>query len=891
MQSRTAEVNAPKAWALVAAFLITIFLSYFLVYKGVVKSAPSLKPYEHAEMISLAHGPALSARKFGYSDAKTVGRFVFLDSGGKPVGLRIRIHKSASLSVTAEPYYSPDSCRESSVDRAHLTFTSSYIQKVTLLKTGEPQELRFQGYAGTDLHVSLKNEVQAGCGLVAVTFFEENQIRHYPIAFMLIWCVFFLLAARIGLPMIVPAVGLVFNVVLVMISGKVGITSAAELFATSFFSLSLCGAMLWVFGIVLSQFFRAVILFIVLLAFFLMPIIFGGHILAFGSAPNVDTFHAILQSHSRQVIEFWTGILGWSYIALSLLATVALLYFIYATSKAQVKRIACVCVGGVLLLIGIRDYSTYVDMHPMVRVPTSAVASYFYELDAFQTLQASRVDGHDEIKASSEERDSNLVVVIGESANKWHMSSFGYARETTPTTDKLIANGEMLRFNSAYANHIYSNPAISRAFTQASNYNGLQWSAVPSLMNVANAAKVHTSWVSNKLKFGPWDSVMSVIGDDASETIHINKKVGTNLISDRYDAALVPLVKTALRKKHRNKAIFVHLQGSHVEYSSRYPDTFSMFNAAQRLDIFGPAIFNSKYELTRVNTYDNSIYYTDSVLNSILQDLMQQEKPSAFLYFSDHSESVYQAGSHNVALFDYEMTDIPMLFWANNAWRKANPKLWENLKLNRNRTFTNDHIFDTVLGLLKVSNKYADKENDLSSSSYRPPAEPTSLHGSKLLKDSRNRNYWFRRNVAWLKGQQPDLILSSYATTIAQAKHALSDGVQRIYLEVFFNDGGKLMVRGGSKYSFKLDEFLNQFSTVQLDGVSLVLEDPLIANQTVREQYPSLDIVPASSLLSKYDLSESLSYQSAGLIEELSTHDFSAKAELILRYESPFAFN
>ncbi|MBX2847744.1 MAG: sulfatase-like hydrolase/transferase [Acidiferrobacterales bacterium] len=865
-------------------------LAYLIVYKGATKSNTDLEPFGDIDLVTLAKGAPIEQRNYAYADSTQVGKFYFREREGKALSLRLRLHRASQLLVKADiEYHGINNCGNEDSTRAVLSIYSPHVQSNLVMIANQSKTIEFDGYANSMLNVSLFNSALPGCGLASVQFFEKTRVRDFPTSFVLVWLAFFFAALRFKLSLSIPIFGSALNAFLITVSKFSGIKNATELFATTSFALMVCGVMLIIFSLIPNRLARTALISVLILLTLAIPAIFAGHYLAFDAPPTIDTFHAILQSHLNQVIEFWTDELGWKYIFASVLFLITLISLIFYFSSRVVNRSAGLLLGLLLIAINLRDLTTYANMHPMVEMPLSAYASYFQELSAFQKLQSDRLGSDKEIVANTNLENTTLVVVIGESANKWHMSSYGYPRATTPVVDKYIASGDMLRFDSAYSNHIYSNPTISKALTEADNYNGIKWSRAPSVMNLANAAGIHTSWVSNKLKLGPWDSVMSVIGDDANDTIHINKKIGQNLNADHYDEDLVPLVKRALNKKKLNRLIFVHLQGSHVSYASRYPDTHNKYVKAPSPLIFGQAIFHHRYNSFDLNHYDNSIFYTDFVLEKVLERLELESHPTAMLYFADHGESVFRRHSHNAAKFEYEMSEIPMFLWANQAWQNTYQQKWETLKSNKDKVFTNDHIFDTTLGLWSIESDHTHIKNDLSSHLYEAPQEPSTLHSKKKLAVADNLSYWLLPNLRWLRSQYPYITLSTEANTLAQVKRALFAGIDKVYLPTVFIDR-QLFIYGNERYRFELDDFFKSFSEAERRKLVLKIDqsEDLDAIKTeLNSRYPNINIT-ANFDASIADLSSERSYQDMDLNKSISPSKVEGKSELVLEFKSEF---
>jgi len=776
-----------------------LLVAYLGSYKLITKGEHKLSLYHDAQ-IHYGASVGIDPTKFERLDDPARARIGFAERKGQAFSTRLHIGRSANLVVIARPGYQSSACDESGTNRAHLRISSPHVLYNQVMLEGQVNEVRFPVYKGDRLNVTIDNPVQRGCGGAFLTFYEKNKVSHYSAFFFVAWALFGIALIYLSLPLHVAVLGAGLNLLLLFVHKQLGFSGFADLSSTSYLSAIFCAAWLLIFSVFTNKLIRSLLTFVLLLVALALPVIFIGHVAAFDALPTVETFHAMLQSHKNQIIEFWLKILGVEYILATATVIIAVLFGLSHLAKTKVKRAPALFITLCLCLFGAANPWKFVDASPMIRMATSAVSSYFHELSAFQELEKQRTSNPDSIIAQSTQQDTSLVVIIGESANKHHMSAYGYPRKTTPYADQLIANGEMLRFDSAYSNHTYSNPTVSRALTAASNYNGKPWVGEPSALAVANAADISTTWISNKLKFGPWDNVMSVIGDDAQETIHINSKIGKNLVSNRFDGALVPLLAQALKSKQSHKLIFIHLQGSHVDYAARYPKSHSIFTSTLDSKIYGSAGRKASPYASIINTYDNSIFYTDSVMKDVVELLKAQDNKVAMLYFSDHGENVFGRKSHNAAQFEYDMAEIPLMFWANPAWQAGYQSKWQNLKTNLGQIFTNDHVFDSVLGLSDIDTDYALASNDLSSGKYIAEPSPTTLHGNKPLDTERNGSFWLSSNLSeFSKAETPKS--AATASSIGHVTQIASSGVNSVSLSIALkhnDEAPKLIVRGPS---------------------------------------------------------------------------------------------
>lgn len=148
----------------------------------------------------------------------------------------------------------------------------------------------------------------------------------------------------------------------------------------------------------------------------------------------------------------------------------------------------------------------------------------------------------------------------------------------------------------------------------------------------------------------------------------------------------------------------LHLLGSHgPAYYRRYPAAFRQFEPECRLD--------DAYRCDTdalVNSYDNSLLYTDHVLGELVARLEQHgdTHDTAMIYLSDHGESL---GEHGVFLhgFPYKIapsaqTEVPMLAWISPSMQSALALDMNCLETTRQQAYSHDDLFASILGLFDV---------------------------------------------------------------------------------------------------------------------------------------------------------------------------------------------
>lgn len=172
----------------------------------------------------------------------------------------------------------------------------------------------------------------------------------------------------------------------------------------------------------------------------------------------------------------------------------------------------------------------------------------------------------------------------------------------------------------------------------------------------------------------------------------------------------------------RNSLIVIHLMGSHTKYRDRYPQEFSKFTG----------------EADIINEYDNSIGYTDYVIDRLFRRLAENTNLMFIGYVSDHGADPSQMGNdHNTTHFVFDMVRIPFVIGFSEKYLKARGDLVNTLSARTGECFTNDLIFDLMLGITGLSSaNYYHKSYDLSSESYSVNCgNALTLLGTKLVSE------------------------------------------------------------------------------------------------------------------------------------------------------------
>lgn len=425
---------------------------------------------------------------------------------------------------------------------------------------------------------------------------------------------------------------------------------------------------------------------------------------------NVDALIAIWQTNLKEACEYvreYATVTN-ALLLCVLLAAVYALFLRLSDSrltlpgKSRKEKKAALALLALLLVCG-GELCYKTSMNSISMVYANALKS----VNEYRLFKKTAQERKEALAASGQlakirvsEGGGIYVLVIGESHNRDYMSAYGYTKENTPWLSQMKNKENCILFTRGCSCHTQTIPALSCALTAKNQYNGAQLSEAVSVLEAAEAAGYETAWLSNQVKYGMWDTPVSVIASSAKQQVWLNECTGNTSFTSVYDGELV----SALGKiKIKNKMlIVVHLMGSHIDYDRRCPKEYAKFGTE-----------------TDEAAYCNSVLYTDAVLKGIYEKVSSLPDFKAMLYFSDHASVPKQKLDHDSARFVSSMTHIPMFVCFSRKYAAAQPEKVAQLRRAADSCFTNDLIFNLQLALMGIEIPLLyEKENDLASKAY-----------------------------------------------------------------------------------------------------------------------------------------------------------------------------
>jgi len=554
-----------------------------------------------------------------------------------------------------------------------------------------------------------------------------------------------------------------------------------------------------------------------------IPLSFIVYILSFEKIVSKDILYAIFQTNSGESIEFISSFISYKYILLYLLVVIATTALHFIQERVPKKSFNWSMLISIISLFSIVVYinSSFLKIPNFI---SKELTNYTREVEIFKAMKAKRESGKIEFTATKKAQGETYIVIIGESLNKHHMGVYGYFRDTTPHLSKMAQDGEIILFDNVYSSHTNTVPVLKYALTEANQYNKKNFYESLSIIELLKKAHVETYWMTNQVIYGIWDNMVSIIGTTAEHVVSLNKTVGKDTKTQKLDGSLIDEVKKVLSSEsERDRVIFVHLIGNHFSYLKRYPnDEYSRYSGDLDIGEFGIESYTNIY----INSYDNSILYNDFVVTSILKELQSSTKVSAFLYIPDHAEDVIGLKGHNSDEFTFDMTQIPMILWASDEYKKRYKSRYSNLIDHKDRLFSNDMLYDTMVGIFGIKSDRYDPKFDLSSKEYSLLADDALvLDSKKYYLDPDNYIYWQKINTKYLIDiNQSSRVFPHRVDSIGKLSDIWRDGFRSFEVDIRFGDDNRSIFRVGHDIGMQggsLEEFLSSIDHSEIQRVWL----------------------------------------------------------------------
>ncbi|MBP2657688.1 MAG: rane protein YijP required for phosphoethanolamine modification of [Firmicutes bacterium] len=425
--------------------------------------------------------------------------------------------------------------------------------------------------------------------------------------------------------------------------------------------------------------------------------------------------NAILETNQREVIEFFSTYCDTTMmlfiIFLLIIGSLLEKYIRKYISQIPIVRIqktlGFILILGILCTIrGVCIYkSSYIEEFLFPRF-------YIFTMEAVNNINEyknlnSKVNINIPTIIENKSEIKNIVFIVGESTNRNHMSIYNYYNNTTPNLKKMQENQQLFVFKDVISPHSVTNLVLKKLFTFCNYESHAPWYNYNNIISILKLAGYKTYWLSNQESSGAYENSATVLSNLCDQKVFTRYRHSFEDYAE-YDGALLPILDNEIKDKAKKKFFVIHLTGSHINYSKRYPKEYDIFHEQDIKSNFG----TSQKQI--IAQYDNSILYNDYIIQEIIQRFQNDE--AIIIYVSDHGEEVYDYRDffgHSEENGSKYMVEIPMVIWTSEQFNNKYQSKVKCIEDALEKPYMTDDMIHTILDLAEIETPEFDETRSL----------------------------------------------------------------------------------------------------------------------------------------------------------------------------------
>ena len=297
----------------------------------------------------------------------------------------------------------------------------------------------------------------------------------------------------------------------------------------------------------------------------------------------------------------------------------------------------------------------------------------------------------------------NIILIIGESTGRKHMSLYGYPVETNPLLKKLEKDGNIYKFTDTISPHAHTIPSIKKLLTFYNFESTKKWYEYNNIIDIMKKAGYETYWFSNQESSGIYGNLSAALGSRSEVIKFTNLKSSDSETENLYDEEVVKLSEKYIENNLNKKFVIYHLLGTHSKYRNRYPKKYSIFKNKNR----------------NISEYDNAVLYNDFVVNEIISRFKKEE--TVLFYVSDHGEEVYEFRNfrgHSEENGSRYMVEIPFIIYVSDKFKEKYPEVIKDVEKSLNKPYMTDDLIHTILDIVQIKTEEFDETRSIINEKY-----------------------------------------------------------------------------------------------------------------------------------------------------------------------------
>lgn len=374
----------------------------------------------------------------------------------------------------------------------------------------------------------------------------------------------------------------------------------------------------------------------VLIVLFLLTSIASYFTDQYGATIDKSMMQNVFETDVREARELFSYSLVLTLICLGVLPSVLVLgtKIDYGTFSVGLVRKFLILVFSALATT-IFIFSFYKTLAPAFRQHRElryllAPTNYIQAINGLRKMKAARrgmvvphgTDARKNRAWVKSKRKSVTLIILGETARAANFSLNGYTRPTNP---RLSQRDDLFNFTNVQSCGTATAVSVPCVFSSLGreNYSDEKAKSQQGLMAVLNYAQFSMLWRNNNSGCkGTCDGV-------EYEDLSVPAPSVDNCTTDEcYDARLLVGLDQRIAAAENDLVIVLHQKGSHgPAYWRRYPEKFERF-----APVYRSTMFNECSTESIVAAYDNTVLYTDYIIDQAIELLSKNDQGRYFTH-------------------------------------------------------------------------------------------------------------------------------------------------------------------------------------------------------------------------------------------------------------------
>lgn len=324
--------------------------------------------------------------------------------------------------------------------------------------------------------------------------------------------------------------------------------------------------------------------------------------------------------------------------------------------------------------------------------------SIYYNFKLYFEIRDVAAEHRETFTSESVANSDSLVVVfvIGESLRNDHLQINGYERETTPY---LMEEDNLVSLTDIYGAECFTHTSVPQIMTRADSANPQRAYDEQSFVTIFKDAGFRTTWIANQESVATYAYFMN----ECDTLIYVNGDKSVYTFDKWLDEDILPHLENELQDDNPTQLHILHSIGSHWWYNSHYTDEFERYTP-----VIKSRVVSSNTQEEMINSYDNTILYTDYFIKETI-DLIRDKK-SILIFLSDHGESLGEDGYYLHGADRPELHYPAAFVWYSDKYAQSFPDMIENLKDNSDKKYRSDYLFHSIIDAADITTEYIEPQ-------------------------------------------------------------------------------------------------------------------------------------------------------------------------------------